>query len=307
MGLIFFIQDFLVLGILYAKYILETKILTKPIFLSTQEKKVKGRKTTIGFKEGIQIMLKSKFLLAMCCAVCFYSIGYNILETVYKNGIKIGADKIGVDRGKYSGKFNNIDQYITSITVILLNLSSFSNFVDKKGWLMVALITPVICAISTVCIVGLGSYNSAAEGSSFNITNMLFSGNTSFIVLENLLGTLCLSAMKIFKYTAFDVTKERISMRIEDKYRPKFKSIFDGIFNKFGKSMGAMYGILIGSLFSDIDIRGVSPLTFGFLTILNGMWIFSAIYLGRSYNKSVKLNEPVDIDITGEDIEKTSK
>lgn len=297
MGLIFFIQGFLVIGILYSKYILESRIITKPIFISSNPKKIK-KKSSIGFKEGIKIMLKSKFLLAMCTAVCFYSVTYNILETVYKNGIKSGANELGVEPGKYSGKFNNIDQYITSITVIILNMSSFSNFVDTKGWILVAMITPLISVISTLCIIGLGTYNSSAESSSIPLTNSLFGGKKSFIFLENLLGTLCLAALKIFKYTAFDVTKEKISMRIEDRYRPKFKSIFDGIFNKFGKSMGALYGIGLGAIISDIDIRGLSPVTAIFVSIFNACWIYAILYLGKSYNVSLKAKEPVDIDLT---------
>lgn len=297
MGLIFFIQGFLVLGILFSKYILESKVITKPIFISSNPRKGKG-KTSIGFKEGIQIMLKSKFLLAMCSIVCIYSVNYNILETVYKNGIKTGAKATDVEPGKYSGKYNNLDQYITSLTVIFLNMSSFSNFVDKKGWVLVAMITPIISIVSTLCIIGLGTYNSSAENKSISFTNSMFGGKTSYIVMENLLGTLCLAALKIFKYTAFDVTKERISMRIEDKYRPKFKSIFDGIFNKFGKSMGAFYGIAISSMLSDIDIRGVSPITSIFIALFNFCWIWAVLYLGRSYNASVKANDNVDIDLT---------
>lgn len=297
MGGVFFLEGILVLGVLFCKYILENKIVTKPIFVSSSAKKAKKQKAAMGFKEGLEIMMKSKFLMAMCGIVCFYSICFNILETVFKNGIKRGADATGMEPGKYSGKYNNMDQYITSISVISLNMSSFSTFVDKKGWLMVAMITPLIGLISTACILGLGSYNAATEEGSLHVFNSMFGGNKSLFVMENLLGTLCLSAMKVFKYAAFDVTKERISMRIEDRYRPKFKSIYDGIFNKFGKSMGALYGIAVSSVFTEIDLRGMSPITSIFIVLFISVWIFSVIYLGGLFNKSLKSSEPVDIDL----------
>lgn len=297
MGSIFFLESFLVLCVLFCKYILETRIITKPIFISEVVKKSKGPKLSTSFKESLKMMMKSKFLLAMCTIVCFYSVSYNILETVFKNGIKRAADMQGIDRGKFSGKFNSYDQYITSISVIALNLSSFSNYVDKRGWRLVALITPIVAIISAGCILGLGSYNSATEDGSISILNKMFSGNAPFYALENYLGAYCLSALKIFKYTAFDVTKERISMRLEGKQRPKFKSVFDGIFNKFGKSMGAVYGILMINFVTDIDFRGMSPVTLGFLSLILVIWTYWVFYLGNSYNKSLKTDEPIDIDL----------
>lgn len=301
MGMIFFLEGTLVIAMLFCKYILETKIITKPIFITTQKKVSKGAKASIGFKEGIQIMIKSKFLLAMCWIVCVYSVIYNILETIFKNGIKTGADFQNVERGSYSGRFNNIDQYVTSLSVIILNLSSFSNLVDRRGWFLVAMITPVVFIISSVCILGLGSYNSAAEDSSFSLLNKIFGGNMPYSALENYLGTLCLASMKIFKYSAFDVTKERISMKIEGKYRPKFKSIYDGIFNKFGKSLGSVYCILLSSTFGSIDIRGSSPLTSLFVGICLFGWILSITYLSGSFNASVKTGDPINLDLVESD------
>lgn len=308
MGFIFFLEGLLVLAMLFCKYILETKVVTRPIFISDKIKRAKAPKVTPGFAESLQIMRKSKFLLAMCTVVCFYSVAFNVLETVYKNGIKKGADEMNVEPGKYSGKFNSYDQYITSISVILLNMSTFSKFVDKRGWVFVAMVTPVIGLVSSLCILGLGSYNSAADRSSFGFLNSMLGGSATFVVLENYLGTLCLAAMKIFKYTAFDVTKERISMRIESRYRPKFKSIYDGIFNKLGKSVGATYGIAVSSLVSDIDFRGFSPFTSMGMAAVLGIWIFWVVYLGRSFNTSLKTNEPIDIDIAeNNDVEKKAQ
>lgn len=298
MGFIFFLEGFLVLCMLFCKYILETKVITKPIFISEKVREPKAPKATPGFAESLGTMRDSKFLMAMCTVVCFYSVVFNILETVYKNGIKRGAIAMGEEPGKYSGKFNSYDQYVTSISVILLNLSTFSKWVDKRGWLVVALITPMIGLLSTICILGLGSYNAAADDSSIGIFNAMFGGAATFIVLENYLGTFCLAAMKIFKYTAFDVTKERISMRIEGRYRPKFKSIYDGIFNKFGKSLGATYGILLSSITTDIDFRGFSPISSALMTGFLGIWIFYVFYLGRSFNASVKADQPIDIDLS---------
>lgn len=303
MGFIFFLEGFLVFCMLLCKYVLENHIITRPIFVAEKVKRSSAPKATPGFKESLRIMPKSRFLLGMCTAVCLYSVVANILETVHKNSIKKGADMQNIDRGKYSAKFSSYDQYITSISVILLNLSSFSKFVDTRGWLFVAMITPVIGLISAFCILGLGSYNAAVEDESINVMNAIFSGSKPLVVLENYLGAICLAALKVFKYTAFDVTKERISMRIESRYRPKFKSIYDGIFNKFGKSLGAVYGIVLTCLTTELDFRGLSPITSIVVLTLLMTWGFWTLYLSKAFNKSLKANEPIDIDMVESEVE----
>ncbi|KAI5182929.1 ATP:ADP antiporter, AAA family, partial [Pancytospora epiphaga] len=134
---IFFIEGGLTLLLLLCKYYLETGIMKRPIFkdivrvesnsLGTRRNSASKAKTSIGFLEGLEIMMKSRFLLAMSCIVFFYSALTNMLETVYKNSIKKGAKYLGREKGAYSGWYNNLDQYITAITVIVLNMSSFSN------------------------------------------------------------------------------------------------------------------------------------------------------------------------------------
>lgn len=258
-------------------------------------------KNDIGFSEGLKIMAHSKFLLAMSTIVFCFSALFNILETVFKNGIKKGAIYYNKEPGKYSGMYNNIDQYATAIGVIILNLSSFSNLIESKGWFIVAVITPIIAGISATVILGIASYNAAAVDGSISHVNKLF--NSIFgtplpnIAMENMIGMICLCAMKIFKFTAFDVSKEKISMRIENRYRPKFKSIFDGIFNKFGKSFGAFYGIVVNSLVSSIDIRGMSPITSFIAASFIISWFVSVYYLNNSYVTSIENNENVNIDI----------
>jgi ATP:ADP antiporter, AAA family len=296
---IFFIEAFLVLSLILCKHYLEKYVLSKPVFISDTVR-IKKTKPDTGFVEGLETMLQSKFLMAMCLIVFCFNMIINLLESVFKNGIKRAAESLNVEKGHYSAYFSSLDQYITSISVMVLNMTSFAYLVDSSGWLFVSVITPVVALVSSVLILGLGMYNSAADQSSLSLLNKIFGGNTKFYKLENYAGMLCLSAMKIFKFTAFDVSKERISMKIEGRYRPKFKSIYDGIFNKFGKSAGSMYGILIASIFADIDIRGMSGVTLACSLGLMYVWFRLCVYLAGKYNKSVQNNECVDIDIIGE-------
>lgn len=295
MGSFFFIEAGLGIIILFLKYILEQKVLTVPLFIP-KARGIKKPKPKVSFRESIKIMLKSKFLLAMCGIVFFYNALYNLVETVYKFGIKAAAEAQHIKKSDYSAKFNNFEQYLTSIVVILLNMTSFNQLSDTRGWTFVAMISPIIGIISLVGIFGIATYNTAVENESFSILNVLFHGSPH-LILENILGITILSSMKIFKYSAFDVTKERISMKIEDRYRAKFKSIYDGIFNKLGKSGGSIYGIFINSIFIDIDPRQASPITSIIGAIFIFLWVSGIYYLGSNYNSAVQNNASINIDL----------
>ncbi len=334
MSIVFLLEGLLTLVVVFAKYILERKIMTRPIFCTPIEthkqnntennlresanntrsnnsrntnnpSKTKSKGSNkIGFMEGLKIMWQSRFVLAMSAIVFFFSALFNILETVHKNGIKQGAEFYNIEKGRYSGMFNNLEQYITAVAVIILNLSPFSSLIDTHGWKLVAMITPVMAGISVFVVLGLSIYNSASIGQSFSLLNKILEGNKPFIYFENFASMICLASMKIFKFTAFDISKEKISMRIEDKYRPKFKSVFDGIFNKVGKSIGAVYGIALTLIVTDLNIRSMSPLTIFFTVPAILLWIIAVLYLTNSYNTSIENNQNVDIDlITSEDEE----
>lgn len=308
---VFWIQGCLGIIVLICKYILENRVMKKPIFRpsvlrnnSSTERRSQGSKGGTSFEEGLGVMVRSKFLLAMCTVVFSYSFVFNILETVYKNGVKKGAKTAKVEKGKYSGKLNNVEQYITAISVIIINSTSFSDLIQKKSWGFVALISPLIASFAVIGIIGTAIYNSGADDHSIGIVNKIFSGAKQAIVFENWLGMLLLATLKIFKFTAFDVSKEKISMRIEDGYRPKFKSIYDGIFNKTGKSGGAAFSIFINIIGSTIDVRGMSPITMLILVPSLIFWVSSILYLSAGYEKSIAGNTNIDIDLAEEEEER---
>lgn len=305
---IFAVEGLLGLAALTCKYILERRVMNHPIFIpavpendQNRPASTKKSKGTTSFAEGIEIMMQSKFLLAMSGIVFFYSITYNVLETVYKNGIKHGAEVSGEETGKYAGHFNNIDQYLTSLLVIFINLSAFSKLTETKGWRFVALISPLLAGLALFSILGTAIHNAGADGQSILLVNKLFLGSNVWITFENYMGMLFLSALKIFKFTAFDVSKENISMRIESRHRPKFKSVYDGIFNKMGKSGGAAFSIMINLIGSSIDLRGMSPITFILMIPCISFWIWAVIYLGKSYDKSIADETDIDLDLADED------
>lgn len=299
---IFAIEGVLCLVILMCKYFLEQRTLVRPAFVpDTVARTGAQHRGSTSFSEGLEIMMQSRFLLAMSGMVFFYSLTFNILESVHKNSIKRGAKLANAEKGSYAGHFNNIDQYLTATSVIALNLSSFSTLADRRGWRTVALISPIVAIGAVLGVMGPAIYNSGATESSISLLNKPLAGRTSALLLENYIGVFCLAAIKVFKFAAFDVAKEKITMRIEDCHRAKFKSVYDGICNKFGKSGGAVYSIVINSLIADIDLWGMSPVTALFMIPSLILWIRSVFYLGGSFEATQRTDGFVDIDLIGEE------
>ncbi|EEQ83030.1 hypothetical protein NCER_100161 [Vairimorpha ceranae BRL01] len=286
--------------LMYMKYYFENKIMSVPIFIPSNTIK-KKQKVSVGFSEGISIMMKSKLLMSLCIIVFFYNITFNLIESVYKAGIKAASKSLGLEVGEYSGKFNTIDQILVAVTVITLNLSAFSTLVESSGWITMGLLTPLFLLLGSIIVMGASIYNSAIEGLAFSWISVFFKKMSYIYTIENYSGMFFLAFIKVLKYSAFDICKEKMGMRIDPAHRARFKSVYDGIFNKLGKSIGSLYGLAILVALDTDNVRKGSPITLTIAIILIYIWIRAIIYLAGAYNVSIKNNTSVDIDLIKDD------
>lgn len=299
----FVFSGILVLIIWFLKYRLENYVVNKPIFIKKSTKK-KGPKPKIGFMEGIVEMAKSKLLLNISMIVLFYAISTNLIESSYKSGLSAGAEYYGEEKSSYSTFFNSLEQVFVAIMVIIVLLSPFPKLIQKKGWVFVAIWSPIFTLLSAIMVFGLAFYN--FPNNKNGDKNIIFTsfgavGTEPYYKWENWLGAFSVGLMKIHKYAAFDITKEAISMQIDSGLRARYKGIFDGVFGKLGKSVGSFYGSIMTNLFNCRDIRKVGPIGGGLVIINCFIWFFSVFYLNRKYAESVKNNAPIDVDLFGEE------
>ncbi|KAF9764722.1 ADP,ATP carrier protein 1 [Nosema granulosis] len=293
---VFFIQGLLALSLLGMKWYLEDVVLKTPVFIPSKViKKTKGPK--LGFKEGIKIMGQSKMLFSMCCIVLFFNMSFNMIESTYKAGVKAAAIHQELEIGNYSANLNKFDQYMTSISVIALNLSAFSTLVETKGWIVMGLITPIITFLAIIITIGAAIYNSAQEKLSFSVISSFFSSGKAYYTLENYSGIFFLSLLKIAKYAAFDICKEKMGMRLDTNHRSRFKSVYDGIFGKLGKSFSSLYGLAMLTLLDTDNIRRAAPITFVIILFFIVAWFKCISYLSGLFENSLKTNSNVDIDL----------
>ncbi|KAH9410919.1 TLC ATP/ADP transporter [Ordospora pajunii] len=294
---IFITQGILIVLVIFLKSYLEKVVMARPLFVVSSGSRRKKAKANVSFSEGLETMSQSRLLLAMSLIVLFFNISYNMIESTFKAGTKVAAEYFNEEKGQYSGKFNQIDQYMTSIIVIALNLSPFSSLVETSGFLLVGMITPIITLTAVIFFFGSTIYNTVVEGSSLKFLSGLFPDGELRYKLENYSGIIFLSLLKIAKYSAFDICKEKLGMRINPTYRARFKSVYDGIFGKVGKSVGSIYGLMMFEILSTEDLRQAAPITAGIVSVFVAMWIKSIVYLSGSYESAVKQNKDVDIDM----------
>ncbi|WUR04160.1 ADP,ATP carrier protein [Vairimorpha necatrix] len=294
----FFVCGILCFVIYALKNYLEFNVTNKPIFVRKTVTKKKN-KVKVSFMEGLIEMSKSKLLLNISGIVLFYSISTNVIEGAYKMALTVGAKETGQSKSAYTETYTAFEQLGVAVLVMLLLLTPFPRLVKTKGWIFIAILCPIITLFCTLGTFSLAFFNYPITNGEDNIIfkSLKLNTTTSLIKLENLVGVICVSLMKISKYAAFDITKEALAMQIDGSLRAKYKGIFDGIFGKLGKSFGSIYGLIITGLLQTRDIRKAAPISFCLLICFCVIWFYSVFYLNRKYKESIDNNCPIDIDL----------
>jgi len=209
----FFNGFFCLSGILCAviyllKKYLENNVTSKPMFVRKTFTKKKS-KVKVGFVDGLIEMSKSKLLLNMSLVVLFYAVSTNIIESAYKSALAVGANETGEAKSTYASIYTSIEQSGVAVIVMILLLTPFPRLIKTKGWITIAILCPIITFFSAFGTFVLAYLNFPITNKEDNIFDIYRLPSTdSIIKLENIVGVICVSLMKISKYAAFDITKE---------------------------------------------------------------------------------------------------
>ncbi|EPR79164.1 ADP/ATP carrier protein [Spraguea lophii 42_110] len=311
LSLLFLISGFLCFAITGLIIIMEKKILGRPLFIVEGERRVK-KKVKISASEAIKLVMSSKLVLAICATVLFYNVSTNMAESSYKSVLRIRSDEIGTSGGEAHVMMKQfITQLIIGFAVIFLLITPFSRLVTTVGWTAVAIIPPIFAGIASFIIFSLAIYNTGTKNENvFGFINTIFSKNKFLhsifhneknpLWLEESIGVIVVAFYKVFKYAAFDIAKEAISMKIDSKYRSRFKGVYDGMCGRLGKGCGAIISFTVTMVASTTDIRKASPFYLATSLLLASTWIYLSIYLGNKYKEAVRNNTTVDIDLIGQ-------
>ncbi|EPR79512.1 ADP/ATP carrier protein [Spraguea lophii 42_110] len=295
---------------------LESKILSRPMFIVEGERK-KKKKEKMSFSEGLKVVATSRVAMAICTIVIFYNLSQNMADNSYKSLLQKQKNIKGGGESYLMGN-QWVSQLITGSCVIIVLLTPVSRVVQLAGWTIAGLMTPIYVILIGSIVFFLAMYNTGVVGQNgISFVNNFFSTHRflhsfsknkedkyAIFDWEETIGKIFVAGgFKVLKYASFDICKEAISMKIDPRYRSRFKGVYDGICGKLGKSCGAILSIVFSAIFNITDIREASLVYFVTLIGIFVAWVLFVIYLGSKYNEAVEKNTFIDVGATSMDKE----
>jgi AAA family ATP:ADP antiporter len=224
-------------------------------------------------KDSARMILKSKYLAAICILMVSYSVSVNLIEGLWMSRTKALYPETK-DFMSYMGDV----LYWTGISTLIFIF--VGNFVIRVfGWFWGAVLTPIIILIT---------------GSVFFIVvileehvNRICIGMVYFspLIFPVLMGSFHSILSKGVKYSLFDATKEMLYIPLNQEMKTKGKAAVDILGSKLGKSIGAviqMVTFTVCPTASHEDIAVFLMVMFVFFCII---WIFGVKVLDVSYRK----------------------
>lgn len=305
----FFSAIFVVMGVasatlLFMQNYLFNVVLPVQICRNESKREKKGPRATVGFVEGLKMVFSTQVIVALCTMV----LGYNILMIMNESSYKSCQSEVAKERKKdrEGSVLRNkcIEEAITSVLVMGFFISPGRNAINWIGWTKYAMITPLCATVASILILGLALVTTGCRGQNLKFISNLFGKNPSAqefskttIAIEQYCGIILTSILKVFKYVAFDISKEYFAKRIDIVYRARFRAVYDGICARFGKAAGSILQLVCNQLFNTLDIRQAS---FPYLILCGFLlfgWFSAVIYLGKKYNKSVERDDWVELNL----------
>lgn len=253
----------------------------------------------MGFAKSLKVMQKSKFLMAMTGTVVASSVCSGIFEATYRGGIVLGAVQASASKPSYMNKLNAMAQIITSAFLLVMFFKPAVHLIEKKGWILVAMVGPIVAIVSLVLFFPMVFLNNIAEGDLIAPSP----GSIGRFVLENYTGMFMTSIIRISKYCFFDIAKEAACIRISPVHRQVFRGIHDGLGINIGKTIGSVYCTAVTVLFDVRDVRNTVTISTVFVGMFCIAWIKSIFYINKKYKAAIERNGFIDVEMAEEGLQ----
>jgi ATP:ADP antiporter, AAA family len=229
--------------------------------------------------ESIKLILSSKYILLICALLICYGCSTNLIEGAWKakaHKLHTTSDEFTVFVGSYL-KYNGI-------ATILFAL--FASMVIRSfGWLVGALITPIVFFITGMAFFAVSNFDSFS-GWMLNFFNI-----SSPVVLVVTVGTIQNVLGKSTKYSFFDSTKEMSYVPLDPETKTKGKAAADVIGTKFGKSISAFLVSLAFVIFPSIGYDDILWHIMFIFILMFVLWILVVFFLNKEYKSLTNESE----------------
>ena len=232
------------------------------------------KNSKISLAECFAYLRESKYLRYIVIIVVGYNIVFNLADIMFTEKMV----QVYPNAKDYNGYMNYITQ-VTSIFAVILAFFISGNVIRRYGWLVAALITPVIWLITSLGFFpGLVLEQSIYVDFLYTITS-----NPANLVL--LIGAAQYCIGRACKYTVFDETKEIAFIPLSKINQRKGKAVVDGIASRVGKSGGSI--IYIGLFIVCGDIAHSIPYVSVIIFVVIFLWIYAVFGLSKMVNETI--------------------
>lgn len=248
------------------KYVL---IDTQPVASAPKKDKPK-----LSMIDSFKLIFHSKYLGYIAVLVLAYGMTSNLVEVTWKHQVK----ELYPGKHAYQSFMGNFF-IATGIATFLIGFF-VKNTVKRFGWLVAALITPIVLLLTSASFFGFTLYSDLILP-----VNML--ATSLPLIMAVVIGAIQNIASKGTKYALFDPTTQMTYIPLDDDLRIKGKAAVDVVGGRLGKSLGGHIQALALLITGGSQLT-IAPVLLGIMTVVILIWIFAAKKLAIEYDKLSK-------------------
>lgn len=262
-------------------YYINKYVLTDPRFpVPANVNKKSGPKPTLG--ESFKTILKSKYLGYIALLIIAYGVSINFVEVTWKGMIRQYAlqdPTITNPNGLYVALQSQAFFWTGAFSIIIATLGK--SIVQKLGWRITALVTPVGMLITSLLFFGCVLAPEMIKG-------IATWWNLSVLGFGVWIGILQQVFTKSAKYVLFDTTKEMAYIPLPEELKVQGKAAVEVAAGRAGKSMGGMMQSIMILAIGTKDIFVLAPWLAVLSIAVVLIWIFVVNKLSVEYHAKLK-------------------
>lgn len=264
------------LGTIALHHYVRKYVITDPRFFDPTKIKAKKKKTKMGIFESISFLARSRYIACLAVIVLSYGVCINLVEVIWKSQIKLQYPTEN-EYLEFMGWFSTG----TGVATFLMLLFVSSNVVRRYGWLVAALVTPVVLALTGTGFFSFVLFKESLAG--------FFTTVLSPLHLAVLFGAAQNIMSKSSKYSLFDPTKEMAYIPLDDETKTKGKAAVDVLGARLGKFGGSL--IFQGLLIFVGPLAILPPYAFGIMLVVVSGWLVAVFALSKQFNSLMAKRE----------------
>lgn len=251
------------------------------IYTPLVDKKKKKKKMT--FRESLQVIKSSRYLLLVGTVVFCYAAFMPLVEALHKDFIKVLAKSLHMEDGVkyYTGKQL---KYIGGFSIFLWFF--VAPFVGRLSWFTRAVLTPLVLILCSLTFFYAIFFTESAQ----KFMNSLwlvqyFQIPTTQNYVPVWAGMFLVVMGKSCKYLFFDATKEAAYVPLDPESKVNAKAAIDSVIARSGKSFGAGFVITMITLLKAGSSLGVRAYIITAAIVVISTWLTAVLRLSGLYEE----------------------